>query len=310
MPTPTPEPIGPNCALGECPLWDARTGHLYLIDIDGQAVHRCDLSTGATETRLLTGRPGSMVLTSDPDRLVVGVEHQLMSLSWSSGAATQVVDVEPEGPGKRLNDGRCDPAGRYWVGSMDDPHDAGIGRGRLHRIQSIPGNDPGGFDITEHRSDIRVSNAMAFSPEGTVMYWADTPTKVVWRYDVDPDTGERHGEAAFVDFSGPIPGLPDGACVDDAGCYWVACVTGGAVARVTPRGAIDKLIELPVTMPTMPAFGGPDLDILFVTSINDDPQGRSNQEGGTAGRIDAGGGTTLMLEGLGFTGIPEPVFVD
>lgn len=284
-------PIGPRCELGECPLWDARTGHLYFIDIDGRAVHRMNGLTHEAETRTLDGRPGSMVLTRDPDQLVVAMEHQLVTLSWANGDVSQLVDVEAEGPGKRLNDGRCDPAGRYWVGSMDDPHDAMAGRGQLHRVS--PTGVAGEVEITRHRTGIGVSNGMAFSADGTVMYWADSPRGLVWRYDVDPDTGDRHGERVFLDFSHGLPGAPDGACVDEAGCYWVACVNGGALLRAAPTGDVDMLVDLPVDKPTMPAFGGSSLETIFVTSIADESDGS---------------GTTLMLDVPGVRGLPEPLF--
>ena len=274
--------------LGECPLWNIADERLYWIDIDGRAVHRIDPGNATIESRTLPGRPGSMVLTADNDRFVVAMEHELVELVWSTGVVTSLITLEDEGPGKRLNDGRCDRQGRFWVGSMDDPPSAGEGRGRLHRVDATSE----GLVATEHRSGIGVSNGCAFSPDGRTMYWADTRRSTVWAYDYDPDTGDRHNERIFLDFA-DLPGGPDGACVDADGCYWVACVNGWALLRATPDGTVDRIIDVPVKKPTMPAFGGSGLDTLFLTSINDG-------EGELAG--------ALFAVDVGVTGLPEPPF--
>ena len=106
--------------LGECPTWSGDDARLYWIDIDGQAVHRFDPATGADEQRTVPGRPGSIALTPTPGRLLVAIEGRLGFLDWEAGAFADWIALEPEGVGNRLNDGRCDPAGRFWVGSMQD----------------------------------------------------------------------------------------------------------------------------------------------------------------------------------------------
>lgn len=281
-----------GAALGECPVWSGRDDCLFWIDIDSQLVHRYDPGTGRDEHRRLDGRPGSLALTDDPDRLLVAVEHQLVDLTWSTGDVGVRLDLEPAGAGTRLNDGRCDPQGRFWVGSMDDPSASGAGAGRLHRV------DPDGSTETV-RTGVRVSNSLAFGPDGSVMYWADTPRERVWAYDYDVATGQRRNERVFLDFA-DLPGKPDGACVDETGCLWVACVYGWALLRATPRGDIDLVVELPVEKPSMPAFGGTALDTLYVTSIS---------TGGSApaspGQPLAGG---LFAVSPGASGLPEPVF--
>lgn len=260
--------------LGECPVWDRRTDVLYTIDIDGRCINRFDPSIGERRTRRLSGRPGSMALTHDTDRLLVAVEDSLVFLEWSTGATEDWLHLETGGPANRLNDGRCDRQGRFWVGSMHE--DASESSGVLHRV------DPDGTS-GEYRRAIGVSNGLAFSPDGRTMYFADTVADTVWTYEYDPDTGEPRNRRVFTDFS-DLPGQPDGGCVDAEGCYWTACVFGSAIARLTPDGAVDRIIELPVGKPTMAAFGGKDLDILFVTSIGGgdshvrpDPQGANGR---------------------------------
>lgn len=282
-----------KAALGECPVWSQRDSCLFWIDIDGRAVHRFDPVSGENETRRLAARPGSLALTGDPDRLLVAVEHQLCDLSWSTGEAEVRATLETEGPGKRLNDGRCDAAGRFWVGSMDDPPTDARHQGMLHRY------DPDG--TTEvFRTGIVVSNSLAFSPDSSVMYWADTLEERVLAFDYDVDTGYAANERVFLDFA-DLPGRPDGACVDESGCFWVACVYGWSLLRATPEGDVDRIIELPVEKPTMPAFGGSSLDTLYVTSIS---------SGGSLptapGQRHAGG---VFALDPGVRGLPEPHFL-
>ena len=278
--------------LGECPIWSPDDARLYWVDIDGRAVHRYDPSTGIDEHRRAPGRPGSFALTATRGRLLVAIEGRLAFFDWESGAWSDWIPLEPEGLGNRLNDGRCDPAGRFWVGSMFDPAVTGKATGLLHRVE------PNGTAVTV-KSAMGVPNGLAFAPDGHTMYLADTPREVVWAYDYDADDGQATNERVFLDF-GSLPGRPDGACVDEDGGYWIACVFGSMVVRVTPAGAIDRRIRVPVEKPTMPAFGGPDLSTLFITTIG----------GGGSHRIDpsqpdAGG---LFAVEVGVHGLPETRF--
>ncbi len=312
----TPEGPPATCVLpaaaqlGECPVWSSDERRLYWVDIDGRAVHRYDPTTGIDEQRPAPGRPASLALTATTGRLLVAVERRLAFLDWGSGSWLDWVALEPDGGvesggsgdrdggghdpggGNRLNDGRCDPAGRFWVGSMWDPSSAGRATGLLHRV----GRD--GTAVTV-KSGIGVANGLAFAPDGRTMYFADTHRDLVWAYDYDLDTGEASNERVFLDF-GPLPGRPDGACVDADGCYWIACVYGWAVLRVTPDGAVNRRIPVPVEKPTMPAFGGDDLSTLFITTIGGGGSHRPDPK-----QPDAGG---LFAVETGVRGLPEPRF--
>lgn len=245
--------------LGECPIWSPEEGVLYWEDIDARLVHRYDPATGEDLTRELPGRPGSMVLTSAPGRLLIAAETELVWFDWPTGNTTPWITLEPSGTGNRMNDGRTDPVGRYWVGSMYEFAAAERYTGSLYRVEG-----DGSFTVT--RAGVGVPNALAFDTERNRMYWADSLTRTVLCYDYDLETGEARNGRVFVEF-GDIPGRPDGACIDIEGCYWVAAVRGSAVLRFTPRGDLDLSIDLPVTKPSMVAFGGSDLGTLFVTSI-------------------------------------------
>lgn len=275
--------------LGECPLWDPRMGQLYSIDIDGRTVHRTQPATGATASRHLTGRPGSIALTSDPGVLLVAVEDQLGWLDWETGALTTWLPLATGGPHNRLNDGACDRSGRFWVGSMHE--DASESTGLLHRVL-----DSGRSSVI--RRNTGVPNGLAFSPDGGAMYYADSLARTVWAFDYDSSTGEPSSERVLTDFDG-LPGTADGATVDEDGCYWIACVFGSAVARITPSGDIDRLVELPIDKPTKPAFGGTDLDVLFVTSIGGGGSHERPDDPGLSGR--------LIAIDVGVRGVHEPI---
>lgn len=283
--------VGPGASLGECPVWSVRERLLYWVDIDGRAIHRFDPSTGTDEQRPVPGRPGSVALTADPGRLLVALEHGLGFFDWDRGFDPWI-DVEPPGTRNRMNDGRTDPSGRFWVGSMHEQPSAGRRSGALHRI------DRGG-SVTTVKKGVGVSNALAFSPDGRTMYWADSADEIVWKHDYDAVTGTMGSPRVLADFH-DLPGRPDGACVDVDRGVWVACVFGGAVARFSPEGDLDQLIELPVDAPTMPAFGGPGLATMFVTSI-----GRA--ESASAPSRSALAGAVLAFE-PGVAGMAEVPF--
>lgn len=276
--------------LGECPVWSPEEGLLYWVDIDGRAVHAFDPAAGTDRSWQLEVRPATIARTGDPSRLLVAAENELAWLELATGALTSWVTLEESQEGVRLNDGRCDPAGRLWVGGLYDPTSAMRFNAYLHRVE------PDG-SFTTVRDKVGCANGLAFSPDGAVMYWADTLHEMVWAYDYDVATGEQRNERVFLDFD-QLPGKPDGAAVDEAGCYWIACVGGSAVARITPAGAVDRLVDIPVLRPTMPAFGGPGLDTLFLTTIGvRDPE--------QDGPGDHGG---IFAFSPGVRGLPEPLF--
>jgi sugar lactone lactonase YvrE len=276
--------------LGECPVWSVDQGVLYWVDIDGCAVHAFDPGAGADRVWQLKVRPSAIARTNEPDRLLVAAENELGWLRLDTGELDPWVTLEGSREGVRLNDGRCDPAGRLWIGGMFVPTSAMRFEAFLHRVE------PDGT-FTTVRDQVGCANGSAFSPDGSVMYWADTLHEKVWAYDYDVATGEQRNERVFLDFA-PLPGRPDGACVDETGCYWIACVGGAAVLRVTPTGEVDRTIELPVKRPTMPAFGGSGLETVFVTTIGE-------REPGVDGPGEHGG---IYAFDPGVRGLPEPRF--
>jgi len=286
--------VNGQALLGECPVWDSATGCLYWIDIDGRVVHRFNPSSGMDEPRGLPGRPGSIGLTATPGHLVLAMEHEIHRFDFETNALTVLTSLETAGTGNRLNDGRCDPAGRFVVGSMFADTRAEQTSGVLHQVNADGSS-------TELRHGIGVSNGLVFDAERGRMSFADTPTQTVVVYDYDAETGTADNERLFFDYS-TIDGLPDGACLDADGCYWSASVYGWALTRITPDGKVDRRIDVPVEKPSMPAFGGPNLDTIFVTTI-----GAGGNVASKPGRDGFVPGALLAID-AGVQGIPEPTF--
>ncbi len=278
--------------LGESPVWSGRDSALYWVDIDGMSIQRLDWSSGRVDQWSLPGRPSCVALTDRPGVLIVGMGAGLIEYDSASGEWVEMVALEST-EGVRMNDGRPDPEGRMWIGSMDerDCDVSGFPAGHLFRVD----NDGSVASVIDN---VATSNGLAFAGDGQTMYWTDTQKQVIWSYDHDPQTGAVSNRREFFDFE-PLPGKPDGACVDSDGCYWVACVYGWSIVRITPDGKLDRTIALPVEKPSMPAFAGPDLDVLVVTSIS------------TGGRRPAApgqpaAGAVLAME-VGISGLPEPL---
>ena len=284
--------VGPGAVLGECPLWSVAEGVLYWIDIDGGKLHRLEPRSGEQSHRGLPARPGSIALSGEPGHLLVAIEHELATFDWEAETLEPWIEVEPAGTGNRLNDGRADPAGRFWVGSMYERPAERRATGMLHRV------DPDGT-VTTHRRGVGVSNSLAFAPDGRTMYWSDTHRLLVWAHDYDPASGVPGEPRPFADFT-DLPGAPDGACTDETGAVWIAGVGGGALLRFTPEGSLDRTVELPLQLPTMPAFGGSRLETLYVTSIGP----ASSTSIPATGPLDG----ALLAVDVGVRGLAEPSF--
>ena len=231
-------------------------------------------------------------MTEDDSSFIVGMGAGIIEYNRDTGQWVELAALESD-PFVRMNDGRTDPAGRLWIGSMDEraDDDRDFPRGHLFRVE----RDGSAAAVM---AGVGTSNGLAFAPDGSVMYWTDTSQQVVWAFDYDVDTGSAHNQRPLIDFSS-MPGKPDGACIDADGCYWVACVYGWSVVRITPTGKLDRRVELPVHKPSMPAFAGPNLETMVVTSISSG--GRHPAE---EGPVPAG---SLVAFESGTRGLPEPV---
>ncbi len=278
--------------LGECPVWDVKENVLYWIDIDGHKINCYDPSSCNNETRKLPFKAGSLAIRKQGG-LLLAMSNGFYNYDFKNEILeSRECDPEPDRKDNRLNDGRCDPEGRFWVGSMND----------LRRIQGqYEGNlycyHPDGECVSQNLP-VGVANGLAFSPDERYMFFADTMRETVWRFDYDKDQGKIRNQQVFLNLKN-LSGKPDGACVDADGCYWLAHIYGWKVARYTPEGKLDREIQLPFPKPSMCAFGGSKLDTLFITSIST-KHDKSNGE-----KKYAGG---LFAVNPGVSGIPEPNF--
>jgi sugar lactone lactonase YvrE len=244
-----------NAVTGEAPLWDAPTETLWWIDIQGQRLLGFSPTSGREQVHNLPSMPG-LIVARQTGGLVVGLEDGLHAFDPATGLGERLVAVEPDDTRTRLNDGKADPAGRVWFGSMDKT-DSGAPIGSLYRL------DLNGA-VHRHRGDVAVPNAIAFAPDGRTFYFADSRSGTIEAFTYDPETGEADASRLFVRYEKGES--PDGTCVDSQGALWIAVIGGSRLERRLPDGTLDTVIRLPVSRPTMPMLGGRDRHTLFVTS--------------------------------------------
>jgi sugar lactone lactonase YvrE len=252
------EPVGDVTAdLGEGPYWVPEDDCLLWVDIDGARLHRTYFPSRET----VTDSPGpvSAAFPAVGGGILIagGAALTLLFPAERGGqwVARTIADV-PAREGIRFNDAGVDPAGRVWVGSMHVTEAEPLGE--LYRL------DPGSR-LNPVVKNVTVSNGLGWSPDGSRMYYADSPERRVDVFDYDPATGEALARRAFADLSA-AEGAPDGLTVDADGCVWVAMWGGSALRRFTPDGQPDAVLPVPVSQPTSCAFGGPDLADLYITS--------------------------------------------
>jgi len=253
----TVEPVGDVTAeLGEGPYWRPEDDCLLWVDIPRGLLHMTRVQPAETITveldEVSAAFPalGGGILTAGGHRLT------LRATRPGKGWAGQLVASVPARQGVRFNDAAVDPAGRVWVGSMDISEKEPLGE--LYRLDS-------GGTLTPVVKGVMVSNGLGWSPDGTRMYYNDSPTRQIDMFDYDPATGEAFQRRVFADLSA-ADGVPDGLTVDVDGCVWVAMHGGGALRRFAPSGQPDAVVPLPVSKPTSCAFGGPGLAELYVTT--------------------------------------------
>ena len=277
----------PKCQVGECPIWDVTEQALYFIDIFGLKIHRYDPASGATRSWDTPRPPGALAIR-EGGGAIYGAQTDIYTLDPASGASTLIAN---SGRGDRVhfNDGKTDRQGRFVLGlgdtQYDDPQPVGglYGFGADHKLTEL---DTDGICFT---------NGHCFTPDGRTLYMSDTYRCVTYAYDYDPETGRAANRREFAN-TRELGGMPDGATVDSDGLLWMALYTGGKLAAFRPDGQIERIIDMPVSQPASVMFGGPDLDQLYVVTIDPACFGQPAEE-------DAG--QVFLIEGLGARGGPE-----
>jgi sugar lactone lactonase YvrE len=278
-----------KAGLGECPVWSVAEQVLYWVDINAPALHRFDPATAENRTMPMPESIGCFGLR-ERGGFVVALRGGLWFASQDGTLTTKIADAPYDPTSHRFNDGRCDPQGRFFAGSINEKRDANSAA--LLRLD-VDGR------LTPVLDDLMISNGLAFSPDGRTMYHADTPTLRVHAYAFDLRSGTPSNKRVFAAFKSETD-RPDGGAVDSEGCYWTAFYRGGKVLRLSPAGEVLATFPVPAVCPTMCAFGGPDLKTLYVTTAR---QARPDDE---LARLPRSGGVFAMP--VAVPGLPEPKF--
>ncbi|MBD2677014.1 MULTISPECIES: SMP-30/gluconolactonase/LRE family protein [Nostoc] len=242
--------------LGEGPVWDSTKKLLYWIDIFNHRVHQLDPATG--DNRFFdVGDVVGAIATAGTDRLIITLRRHLAFLNTQTGEVTPILEVEANMPNNRINDGKCDPQGRFWFGSMSaiENPDANLYRydadGSLHLMET----------------GLTISNGLGWSPDQKLFYLTDSPKQKIYVYDFNSVTGNITNRRIFVDLTHESF-YPDGLTIDSQGNIWSAMWNGWCVIRFNPKGEEILRIKLPVPLITSCTFGGEDLQTLYITTAS------------------------------------------
>jgi L-arabinonolactonase len=240
---------------GEGVLWSHEHGLLMWTDINGERIWTYDPATGSEYSYKTPGRVGCFAPRGGrpSHELIAAFADAFAFLDLSTGKREDIAPFEPDLPTTRLNDGRTDRAGRFIAGGMDEA--------ALAPISAVWRVDPD-LSVTRLFGGVSCANSACFSPDGKVMYFADSPTKTIVAYDYEPASGHLGDKRVLA----KVDGIPDGSCVDSEGCVWNAVWEGYRVERWSPDGKLIQALEVPVRKPTCCAFGGADLATLYITT--------------------------------------------
>ena len=248
--------IDSKSELGEGAIWNSKTGELMWINITGKILNIYNPKTGNNK-EMFTGQMIGTVVPTELGNTIVALQNGIYQLDPNTGTKKLIVNPEEDLPNNRFNDGKCDPEGRFWAGTMStiDEKEAGA----LYRLDS---------DSSIHKmvEDVSISNGIVWSKDKTKMYYIDTPTQKVVVYDYNNETGEISNKKTAVEIESEM-GFPDGMTIDEDGNIWVALWGGSAVSCWNPEtGTLVRTIEVPARNVTSCAFGDDDLSTLYITT--------------------------------------------
>lgn len=262
---PRPLPVPPSL-LGESPFWHPDEGVLYWCDIAGHALNRFEPATAGFRQWVFDQDVSCCAPMLGGD-LLLAMRDGLWRFDPVKGRKHRLVAAPYDDTCERFNDGKVDPLGRWWVGTLYEPRTPALAA--LYCWS--------GGKLSRKAGDVTVSNGLAFSPDGATLYWSDTTSHRIFALDLDLAQGTLSRQRVLAEFPKRLPGAPlatyggrpDGAAVDSEGCYWVAMYEGQRLLRLSPSGECLQEVRLPVRCPTMPCFGGGDLKTLYVTTVRD-----------------------------------------
>lgn len=267
--SPKPETVNWHCMLdakarlGEVPSWSVAANSLYWIDCHSRTLNRTKLD-GASRNWTLPSVVGSYALFADQPSALIALESGIVQLDLESETIKPLYSAPYDTNNYRFNDGKCDRAGRFWVGTMRKYRSLEADGGSCYyRVDAD--------SLSAVINGVTVANGTAWSPDGRTMYIADRPNCQILAFDYDHQSGQPSNRRQFVRLrEGQIP---DGATVDSEGGYWIAMFGAGCILRFSSEGQLDRHLEAPTRYPTMVTFGGEGFSTMFVTTASADPVG-------------------------------------
>ena len=285
--------LNPPSGLGESPFWHPDEQMLYWVDIPGQLIHRLNVFMGTTQSWAMPSEPGSIAPARDAQGnasgLVIALRDGIYRAREWGGPLQLLVKAVHNTASTRFNDGKADPCGRFWVGTMYEPRD--VASAQLFSLDVRNGQAP---VLVVKAGGATIANGLAWAPDAATVYWTDTTSHTIRAWDWDAESSAMSRERIFMQFPGKptgwqpgtsdmpdmpdMPGYggrPDGAAVDVQGNYYVAMFEGARVLKLSHAGEVLADIPVPALCPTMPCFGGDDLKTLYITTAR---HGRSAAE--------------------------------
>ncbi|MBW4460830.1 MAG: SMP-30/gluconolactonase/LRE family protein [Nodosilinea sp. WJT8-NPBG4] len=263
--------------LGEGPLWDGDKQVLYWVDILNHRVHVFEPSSG-DDCHWDVGDVGSAMALMAGEKLLLAMGDRITNLDLTSGKVETLHTFEFDAPSTRFNDGKCDPQGRFWIGSMSPDYP---GHAALYRY------DPDG-SVRTMETELTISNGLGWSPDGHTFYLTDSPQRKIFAYRFDGATGEISDRTVAIDLGDEDESIePDGLTIDSDGNIWTALWNGSCVACFSPSGEALGRVNLPVQRPTCPTFGGPNRQTLYVTTASVGLSQKEIQQGFYSGDLFA-----------------------
>jgi sugar lactone lactonase YvrE len=249
-----------QATVGESPVWSSAEASLYWVDIQQKQIHRFHPASGANQTFALPEIVTCIQLRA-AGGLALTLRKHFAIYQPETEQLERLGEVEPSLPGNRFNDGKCDPQGRFWAGTMDAVHWSAPS-GNLFRLDAKRA-------ITRRQSNVICSNGSGWSPDGRTMYYTESFRYAIFRYDFDPATGAIENRHTFAAIDPQCGGFPDGMTVDAEGCVWSNIVGLGQIHRFDSQGELERTVQLPVPRATDCTFGGAGLKTLYVTSARE-----------------------------------------
>jgi sugar lactone lactonase YvrE len=280
--------VDAHCLLGEGPVWDVETHSLWWVDIKAPAIHRLRQDKGKHHTWPAPAPVGALALRREGG-LVLALKGGFAFYDPEHGSLRHVGDLPGHGQGDRMNDGKCDPRGRFWAGTMDDAEAQATGH--LYRLD-------GDHHVTRFEAGFVVTNGLGWSGDGRTMYFTDSPERIIWAYDFDMDAGVPGERRLFAQVP-ETEGYPDGLCVDAEDHVWSCHWDGARVTRYRPDGSVQRQVAIPAPRVTSCCFGGERLDTLYVTTATIGMDAAARTAAPHAGAVFA-------VKGLGVAGRPMP----